>query len=72
MPLVEWRIAATAARVHDRQRRRADAQAARLRAAALVNQLVDSLPPEHALRRSFLEHPSLRKVLRPRGPVPRS
>ena len=45
VPLVEWRIAATAARVHHRQRRRADAQAARLRSAALVNQLADSLPP---------------------------
>jgi DNA-binding winged helix-turn-helix (wHTH) protein len=72
LPLVEWRIAATAARVHDRQRRRADAQAARLRAAALVNQLADSLPPGHELRRSFLEHPSLREVLRPRAAVPRS
>jgi len=72
LPLVEWRIAATAARVHDRQRRRTDAQAARLRAAALVHQLVDSLPPEHELRRSFLEHASLREVLRPRAAVPRS
>ena len=72
LPLVEWRIAATAARLHDRQRRRADAQAARLRAAALVNQLADSLPPGHELRRSFLEHPSVRKVLRPRAAVPRS
>ena len=67
LPLVEWRIAATAARVHDRQRRRADAQAARLRAAALVNQLADSLPPGHELRRSFLEHPAVREVLRPRA-----
>ena len=56
VPLVEWRIAATAARVHDRQRRRADAQAARLRTAALVNQLADSLPPRHELRGSFLGH----------------
>ena len=72
LPLVEWRIAATAARVHDRQRRRADAQAARLRFAALVNQLVDTLPPGHELRRSFLEHASPRQVLRPRAAVPRS
>jgi hypothetical protein len=42
--------------VHDRQRRRADAQAARLRSVALVNQVADSLPPGHELRRSFLEH----------------
>jgi DNA-binding winged helix-turn-helix (wHTH) protein len=71
LPLVEWRIAATAARVHDRQRRRADAQAARLRCAAVVNQLVDSLPPGHELRRSFLEHPSLSEVLHPRAASPR-
>ena len=72
LPLVEWRIAATAARVYDRQRRRADAQAARLQAAAVVNRLTDSLPPGHELRRSFLEHPSVHKVLRPRAAVPRS
>jgi hypothetical protein len=72
LPLVEWRIAATAARVHDRQRRRADAQAARLRSATLVNQLVDTLPPGHELRRSFLEHASLCQVVRPRAAVPRS
>lgn len=72
LPLVEWRIAATAARVHDRQRRRADAQASRLRAAAIVTQLADSLPPGHELRRSFLEHASLREVLRPRAALPRT
>jgi hypothetical protein len=72
LPLLEWRIAATAARVHDRQRRRADAQAARLRCAAIVNQLAGSLPPGHELRRSLLEHASLREVLRPRAAVPRS
>ena len=72
LPLVEWRIAATAACMHDRQRRRADAQAARLRSAALVQHLADSLPPGHELRRSFLEHAALREVLRPRAAVPRS
>ncbi|HVO23312.1 MAG TPA: AAA family ATPase [Candidatus Margulisiibacteriota bacterium] len=72
LPLVEWRLAATAARVHARQRRHADAQAARQRSAALVNQLADSLPPGHELRRSFLEHPALHPVLRPRALGPRS
>jgi len=72
LPLVEWRIAATAARVHERQRRRADAQAARLRSATLVNQLAETLPPGHDLRRSFLEHAPLREVLRPRAAVTRS
>jgi DNA-binding winged helix-turn-helix (wHTH) protein/tetratricopeptide (TPR) repeat protein len=72
MPLVEWRIAATAARLHERQRRRADAQAARLRSAALVNQLADSLPPGHELRRSFVQHASPRERLRPRAAMPRS
>jgi hypothetical protein len=71
LPLVEWRIAATAARVHDRQRRRADAQEARLRSATVVNRLVDSLPPGHDLRSSFLESASLRDVLRPRTAPPR-
>ena len=67
LPLVEWRIAATAAHVYDRQRRRADAQAARQQSAAVVNQLADSLPPGHKLRPSFLEHASLRKgTKRPR------
>jgi predicted ATPase/DNA-binding winged helix-turn-helix (wHTH) protein len=72
VPLAEWRIAATAGRVHGRQRRRADAQAAWLRSAALVNQVADSLPQGHELRRSFLEHASLREALRPRAAVPRS
>ena len=72
LPVVEWRITATAARVHDRQRRRAEAQAARLRSVALVNQLADTLPPGHDLRRSFLEHASLRERLRPRVAGPRS
>jgi hypothetical protein len=71
-PGLEWRIAAVAARLHERRRRRADAQAARRRSAALVNQLADSLPPGHPLRRSFLEHAALREVLRPRAAVLRS
>ncbi len=72
LPLVEWRIAATAARVHERQRRRDDAHAARRRCATLVNQLAESLPPGHQLRRAFVEHPSLRTLLRPRAAAPRS
>ncbi len=72
LPLVEWRIAAIAARVHDRQRRPADAEAARLQAAALVTRLADSLPPPHPLRASFLGHASVRALLRRQEPVPRS
>jgi len=68
LPLVEWRIGATAARVYERQRRRADAQAARQRSIALVNQLADSLPPAHELRHSFLTHAALPEgTKRPRG-----
>lgn len=67
LPLVEWRIAAASARAHDRQRRRADAQAARRRSTALVGRLADSLPPEHELRRSFLAHASARERFRPRA-----
>jgi DNA-binding winged helix-turn-helix (wHTH) protein/tetratricopeptide (TPR) repeat protein len=70
-PGLEWRIAAAAARVHERQRRGADAEAARIRSAALVTRLADSLPPTHPLRASFLGHSSVRAVLRPRGPAPR-
>lgn len=72
LPLVAWRIAATAARVHERQRRRADAEAARLRSAAVLKQLADSLPPGHALQRSCLEQASRRQVRRPRAAVSRS
>jgi ATP/maltotriose-dependent transcriptional regulator MalT len=72
VPVVEWRIAASAARVHGRQRRRADAEAARMRSAALVSRLADSLPPDHKLRGSFLGHGSVREVLGPTGAGPRS
>ncbi len=66
VPLVEWRIAATTAQVLDRQRRRADAQAAWSRSFTVVKQLSDSLPPQHELRGSFLERASLRHGLRQR------
>jgi hypothetical protein len=72
VPVVEWRIAASAARVHAGQRRRADAEAARMRSAALVSRLADSLPLDHELRVSFLGHRSVREVLGPRGASPRS
>src|SRR5262245_6919737 len=62
-PLIAWRIAATAARVHRRRRRRAEAEADRRRSAALVTQLADSLPPGHELRQAFMKHPSVRDVL---------
>lgn len=62
-PVVEWRLAATAARVHRRHRRRADAEASRRRSAALVMQLADSLPRDHDLRRAFLADGSVRAVL---------
>jgi tetratricopeptide (TPR) repeat protein len=72
LPLVEWRIAAGQARLHDRQRRGADAAAARTRSAAIVTQLTDSLPPMHPLRASFLGHSSVGAVLPARAPVSRS
>jgi DNA-binding winged helix-turn-helix (wHTH) protein/tetratricopeptide (TPR) repeat protein len=62
-PVVEWRLAVTAARVHDRRRRRADAEASRRRSAGLVMQLADSLPRDHDLRRAFLADASVRAVL---------
>ena len=67
-PGLEWRLAALAARAHEQQHRRADAEAARERSAAVVTRLADSLPPMHPLRASFLGHPSVRAVLRPRKP----
>ena len=72
VPVVEWRIAASAARVHGRQRHRTNVEAARMRSAALVSRLADSLPPDHELRGSFLGHRSVREVLGPRGAAPRS
>jgi ATP/maltotriose-dependent transcriptional regulator MalT len=72
VPVVEWRIAASAARVHRQQHRRADAEAARMRSAALVSRLTDSLPPDHELRGSFLGDRSVREVLGPPGAGPRS
>ena len=72
VPVVEWRIAASAARVHGRQRRRADGEAARMRSAALVNRLADSLPPDHELRGTFLGHRSVREVLGQPRAGPRS
>jgi DNA-binding winged helix-turn-helix (wHTH) protein/tetratricopeptide (TPR) repeat protein len=71
-PGLEWRIAAAAARVYERQHRRADAEAARTRSAALVTRLANSLPPTHPLRATLLGHSSVRAVLRPRAPVSRS
>jgi DNA-binding winged helix-turn-helix (wHTH) protein/tetratricopeptide (TPR) repeat protein len=65
VPVVEWRIAASAARVHGRQRRRTEAEAARMRSVVLVSRLADSLPPDHELRGSFLGHRSVREVLGP-------
>jgi tetratricopeptide (TPR) repeat protein len=72
VPGLEWRIAAAAARAHERQRRGAEAEAARIRAVAIVTRLADSLPPTHPLRASFLDHPSVRALQRPREPVSRS
>jgi len=67
VPILEWRLAAAAARVHERQQRSADAEAARMRSSALVTQLADSLPPTHPLRAAFLAHASVRAVLNPSG-----
>jgi hypothetical protein len=66
-PGLEWRIAAISARVHDRQRRSADADAARARSAAIVTRLADSLPAAHPLRAVFLAHATVRAILQPRG-----
>ena len=72
VPVVEWRIVASAARVHSRQRRRTDAEADRVRSAALVSRLANSLSPDHELRGSFLGHHSVREVLGPSGAGPQS
>ncbi|HSP99167.1 MAG TPA: hypothetical protein VL049_18250, partial [Candidatus Dormibacteraeota bacterium] len=71
-PGLEWHLAAAAAGVYERQDRGADAEAARMRSAAIMTRLADSLPPTHPLRASFLGHSSVRAVLRPRGPMSRS
>jgi tetratricopeptide (TPR) repeat protein len=66
MPLVEWHIAAAAARLYKRQRRTRMAETARARSAALITRLADSLPAGHELRRSFLTARAVREVLGPR------
>jgi tetratricopeptide (TPR) repeat protein len=65
-PPIEWRVAACLARLYRRQRQTKRAETARARSAALITQLVESLPAGHELRRSFLSARAVREVLEPR------
>jgi tetratricopeptide (TPR) repeat protein len=63
-PLAEWRVWATAARLHQRQGNKAEAQTYWARSAAVLKQLADSLREVPALRHSLLHSPPVRGVLR--------
>jgi DNA-binding winged helix-turn-helix (wHTH) protein len=63
VPAVEWRLHATAYELHRRTGDGAAAAHHRARAAAILEDLVHSLPPEEPLRESFLSAPVVRAIL---------
>jgi DNA-binding winged helix-turn-helix (wHTH) protein/tetratricopeptide (TPR) repeat protein len=56
VPLAEWRVYATAARLHQQRRRKAEAERCRTRSRAVLHRLADSLGDEAPLRRHLLDH----------------
>ncbi|HEY8518401.1 MAG TPA: AAA family ATPase [Candidatus Binatia bacterium] len=65
VPLGEWRVLATAARVAARRGRRSDARRCGEASAALLRRLAASLRDEPALQRALLRRPEAREVLAP-------
>jgi len=61
-PLAEWRVYATAALLHARRRRQAEAEQCWTRSAALLQRLADSLGDNIELRHSLLTCPSVRAI----------
>jgi hypothetical protein len=61
-PLAEWRVYATAARLHEQRRRKAEAEQYWTRSAAVLQRLADLLGDEVELRHSLLTHPSVRAI----------
>ncbi len=56
VPLAEWRVYATAARLHQRRRRKAQAERHRAHSRAVLHRLADSLGDETSLRQHMLSH----------------
>ena len=56
VPLAEWRVYATAARLHERRGRRQDAGAARAHSRAVLIRLAQSLDEDTPLRQHLLSH----------------
>jgi tetratricopeptide (TPR) repeat protein len=63
VPAVAWRVHATASELHRSTGDGAAAAHHRARAAALLQELAHSLPPEETLRESFLNAPAVRALL---------
>ncbi len=63
VPGVEWRLHATASELHRRTGDGAAAAHHRARAAAILEDLAHSLPPEETLRESFLSAPVVRAIV---------
>jgi len=66
VPLAEWKVYATAARIEQARGQDAQAKACWTRSAAVLERLAVSLDADPALARSFREHPVVRKILRAR------
>jgi hypothetical protein len=64
VPLAEWRVCATAARVELTRGRRAKADAYWTRGAAILDRLADFLKDDADLHRSFLAQPAVQMVHR--------
>lgn len=63
-PLAAWRVYATAARVHQQQGRRAEAERYWRQSAAILHRLAASLGDALELRQSLLTHPPVRAIVR--------
>ncbi len=63
VPGVAWRVHATASELHRRTGDGAAAAHHRARAAAILEELAHSLPPEEPLRESFLGAPAVRAIV---------
>ena len=61
-PLAEWRVYATAARLQDQRRRKAEADQYWTRSAAVLQRLADSLGDKVELRQSLLTQPAIRAI----------
>ncbi len=61
-PLAQWRVHATAARLYEQLGRKADAARCRMKSAAALRRLADSLGEAGELRQSLLTHPRIQLI----------